>query len=270
MNMLCNASRRAFYGVLLLLTLAMASCSSKRGATAPDAGAFSGDVNTLASQLAADSLKWHTMSVPVGIRVKDSGLPSLSGTLSMRRDLDISISLRFLGMEMGALYVTADSVWAYVKPQKIYLAESIPELLGGFPATVGNLQSLLLGRLFTLGDNTANLGGAEILEMGRDTYTITPRSPQPGLDYGFGVKLPANTISAVAFSRGTHSATVLYPEPGEADIEVTTPGRKMQAEITLSLDRAESDASASSRRFAIPKGYKRVCASSLLKLISQQ
>ena len=70
----------------------------------------------------------------------------------MQRDRSVHLSLRFLGMEVASLMVTRDSIFALYKLERLYFAESISDLLGGFPATVGNVRDLLLGRAFILGD----------------------------------------------------------------------------------------------------------------------
>lgn len=58
---------------------------------------------------------------------------SASGTMTMTRGKDISISMRVLGIEVATLYITGDSVIALDKWHKYYLAESVESLLGGCP-----------------------------------------------------------------------------------------------------------------------------------------
>ncbi|MCM1522651.1 MAG: DUF4292 domain-containing protein [Muribaculaceae bacterium] len=254
--------------ITITLTLLASSCASHKGVSGrQNTPAVTGTPEQMARALAEEAVAWQTMSVPVSVRINDSGLPKLSGTLTMSRGKDMRLSLRFLGMEMGAMYITQDSIFGYAKPNRMYMAESIPRLLDGFPANVGNLQALMLGQFFTLGDSVPNLKGAEILPVGPDAYTINPAG---GIDYGFGVSLPDNRIAAVAFTSGQRTAVVSYPTPGEVTVSVVTPGKELEAEISLNLDRAERDVPLTTRPFAIPSGYKLIRASSLLKALSKQ
>ncbi len=92
----------------------------------------------------------------------------------MQRDRSVHLSLRFLGMEVASLMVTQDGIFALYKLERLYFAESISDLLGGFPTTVGNVQDLLLGRAFILGDTPGTL----TLHPRRhpQNWTITPQA----------------------------------------------------------------------------------------------
>lgn len=263
-----HSSRYIIRLVALAALLAACACSSHRRSGLTGAPSPAESPAELASELVANARPWRNVTVPVSLSVKDSGLPRLSGTLSMCADESIHLSIRFLGMEMGALYVDADSLKGYIKPRKMYIAESIPDLMGGFPATVGNLQSLLMGELFTLGAPVPSLKGADISVTGADAYIISPPAPAAGLEYCFGVRLPANTIAAVVFTASGRAATVLYPEPGQLDIKASVGGKSVEASLGLDLGRARIDQPSFSRKsLGIPGGYKRVRLSSLLKAL---
>ncbi len=280
--------RRPSLTLLSVLTLiavtAMftASCSSSRHSA--DTGAGTPVTANGATQKARDlaavaATPWQTLSVPVSVKVRDSSLPKVSGTMTMVRDREIRISMRFLGMEVGALDVTQDSVFGYVKLNRVYVAESIPELLGGFPANVGNLQSILLGQLFTLGKDIPDMKDARIDPVSASAYTVTPPKAGGKLDYTFEVTLPDNLVRSLALSYGTHTATVSYsdfsnPADGPArpcgiDINAKVKGKALCAEIDINHNRLSIDDGTSPKPFAIPSGYRRITASALLKSLSK-
>ena len=175
--MTSNKLFAAAIAVMLTVLAPLAGCKSGGSPGSVQAGPYGSSAATLANHLKQQAdTPWTALSVPVSLKVSDSGLPTVSGTMTMVRDSEIRITLRLLGFEVGAARVTADSVYAYVKVQRIYMAESIADIMGGFPATTGNLQSLLLGRLFTLGSASPSLKGAGIAVP--TTAMPTPSPPQ--------------------------------------------------------------------------------------------
>ena len=227
---------------------------------------------SLSAELAeASSAPWTTLQVPVSVKLRSSGLPSLGGTMYMERDREIRLSLRFLGMEMAAARITPDSVQAYVKPQRMYVAEGIAGLTGAFPASLGNLQALLLDRIFTLGQSEPALRGAEMAET-PSGYSITPRTPVKGIDYTFGVLLPANRVASLRFVKGQRSVEVVYTDPSPSykiELSARTDSRTLGADMNMEMDRARWDQPLPSSRFAIPGGYRRISASALLKALNE-
>ncbi len=129
--------------ILLPLICLLGGCSASRTdqPATPAIPEVPGHVAEAAARLTetAAATQWQSVSLPVSLKVRDAGMPKVSGTLTMVRDKEIRLSFRFLGMEMGALSVTADSVKGYVKLRKVYLSESIADLMGGYPATTGIL-----------------------------------------------------------------------------------------------------------------------------------
>ncbi len=108
-------------------------------------------------------MRWDDIRIPVNVNIEKPKSLRVSGTMTMVRDKSIHLSLRFFGMEVAAAYVTGDSVFAYAKMQRVYVAESIRDALGGVNATVGDVQSLLLGSPVSLPE-----------AVGEATVTIIP------------------------------------------------------------------------------------------------
>lgn len=276
--------------ILLPAMLLMAGCSSsRRQAMSPTGGNLSApvavaEVSQRISALAAgaDAMAWQSLSVPVSVKVHDSGLPKVSGTLTLVRDREIRLSLRFLGMEMGALSVTADSIRGYLKMQKLYLSESTADIAGGFPLTVGNLQSLLTGALFTIGKPAFDIAEASITHERDNIFTITPSPIGAGLDYCFSVELTGpDAVTGAAFVHGSRYALARYSDfrpfgrnttllPSQIDLSAAgKEGHSVGATLYLNIDRAATDTDLSLRPFVIPQGYRRISAASLIKVITE-
>lgn len=260
---------------ILLAAFLAVSCSSRRE-TAPSADGqlTPAEMSAATAQLSAEAdLAWQTLSVPASVRIDGGSLPRLSGTLSMVRDSEIRFSIRILGMEAGALAVTDDSVKGYVKLNRIYVAESIRDLLGGYPATVGNLQALLLDRLFTVGDPKPVTKDAIFTPMGRTAFSILPRVAAGQPSYSFTVAMPEPRISALLMSYGGHRAQVTYSGSASADlslaIDAASQSRKLfGATVDLQCSRASDNLPDYARRpFVIPSGYRRIPASALTQML---
>lgn len=259
----------------LLAALMAVSCASRRE-TAPTAtGELSArEMTAAAEQLAtAAAQPWQTLAVPASLRIDGTSLPRLSGTLTMVRDREIRFSIRIFGMEAGALAVTDDSIKGYVKLNRIYVAESIRDLLGGYPATVGNLQSLLLDRLFTIGDAAPVLKDATLTPSGRSGFSILPRVPAGQPSYSFTVSMPDPKVTSLLMSHSGRRAQVTYAGSEASDITLAIDAASgtrqlFGATVEVQCSRASSTLpDYATRPFTIPSGYRRISAAALTQTL---
>lgn len=190
-----------------------------------------------------------------------------------------------LGFEVASAYIDNDSIIATYKLKKRYVAESIPDLLHGFPATVGNLQSLLLGRLFYPGDDRAvdeeisrfDIRAAEDADL-PDALIVSPAGLNlDGVVCAFvtdGATVPA--MLATILMAGNSEASFLYSTPvsteggavaSSFDLDGMAGTRKVSASFNWNLDRARWNSGITLSRPSTA-GYTRIPASSLLKAIS--
>ena len=234
--------------------------------------------------LASTYNQWEDVKMPVNIKLTSPASMSLSGTVTMTAAKTINISLRMLGFEVASLYVDNDSVFAIYKVQKRYVAESIPQLLKNFPATVGNLQSLLLGRIFYPGLDTPYDINASMFEYSAagdtdlpDAVVMTPMIDTAGIECAFiadGQVVP----SVLAFMAivSNHQASAIYSTPQltpagavspSCDINGSLGGKNIAARISWNLDKAQWNTGATAKR-PNTRGYTRISASSLLKTLS--
>ncbi len=236
------------------------------------------DFAALASTYSAD---WTDVKLPVTIRTSAPMNFKISGVATIIRNRSIHLSLRMLGFEVGVLQIDGDSVFAAIKPQKRYVAESVSEMLHGFPATVGNLQSLLLGQLFVPGTSSLQ-GDSFILENADDpdlpqAFLLTPQVDLRGVAATFvanGGTVPY--LMALTASGGQSYALCLYSTPTSTpagavsdtcEISAEIGSHSLQATLTFDFNKAQWNTGIVPRRITT-KGYTRIPASSLLHSFS--
>lgn len=279
-------SRLRTPGLLLIMLTALLTASCHSGRSVAGSGSsyesHSGkalpqsELKKLLTGLESSYSSWDDVKVPVTLRLKSPKKFSIGGTMTMQRDRSLHLSLRFLGMEVAALMVTQDSIFALYKLEKLYFAESISDLLGGFPATVSNVQDLLLGRPFILGDSKLTASRCK-LEGGNDSWTITPTGSPDGMSYSFTVDTPTGNIESLSVTAGSRKPTTAEysdfstspsgPFAGSSTLTASTSRLTLSAEIDLNARRAEWDTGAS-RTWATPKGYTRVTAAEIMHIVS--
>lgn len=211
-------------------------------------------------------ITWHDLSVPINVSITQPKRMSIGGTMTMVNGESTTISLRFLGMEVGAAHITTDTLYAYSKLQKVYVAESLRDALAGLGLTLGDLQALLTGQPFHAFTSLAALsaGGGE-MDIEATTLDTT------GQPLSLSVKQPnSGRQASIRFTPLGND----MPLASALDLSVTIPSNKsaiptqVAATIAYSWDRATIDAGISSRSFSIPSSYRRISGSALLKALT--
>lgn len=229
-------------------------------------------------RLTASYGQWSDVNVPVNIRISSPTKFSISGRANLVRGKSIDISLRVLGFEMGRAFITTDSVFVVVKPQRTYMAESLAEVTKYVSFTTENIQDLLIGRPFLLGRPTLSLSDKKLVEI--ETFEsgmlIKPRKQPSMANYGYAADLEELLTKLVIVSAGsnTFKAEVSYSGhalntpagvvSSDADIQVATPKASYSATLTWKWNNAKWD-SGNRPDFTVPQGYKRILAKDLLK-----
>lgn len=158
--------------LIALLSLSLPSCGSARKAVA-DTGAVSSIINADTDSMTG---RWNTAYMPVRISVLSPSKFALSGRATMVRDSAVYISLRVLGMEVGAVSLTADSLWVVDKYHKFMFAESTRNILGQHYMSMARLQDLMLGADSAIVDGTLsilNSAGEESASISFSDYCST-------------------------------------------------------------------------------------------------
>lgn len=279
--------RSRSFGLLLITLSALLTVSCRSGRSATGSG---DSYEPSGSSLSQSALKtrlttlsdsygdWTDLKAPLTLRLKSPKKLSISGTLTMKRGENIHLSLRFLGIEMASMMVTQDSIFALYKLEKLYFAESLTDLLGGFPATVENVQDLLLGRAFILGDTPLSASRCK-LEGDRFNWTITPEGSPKGMSYTFTVDTGTDRLESLTVTPGSRKPmTAEYSDfskgpfgPFAATTLLTASGASttLSAELDINANRSEWNTGAA-KTWTAPKGYTRVTAAQIMKIASSR
>lgn len=257
-----------------LLLVILAGCSSSRQSGQPSLPPQTRETASLIDLLNARAGSWQQMKVPVSLQLRQPMNLKLSGTMSMVRGEEIRLSLRFLGFEVAAAQITGDSIRAYAKqPSKLYVAESVRDLLGGFPASVDNLQSLMLAQIFQLGSAGIDLSRCTV-DMTDNSYTITPPSSLKGYNYTFTASTASNTLSTLTVGT-SGSVTYTYPRgaidrglPSDIAVQGSMKGKSVAINLSPTPSKADWTHADCDKPFVIPSGCQRVTAAQLLKLLN--
>lgn len=114
----------------LLFALGLAACHSSHKSVSPT----------------DNDKKWHTLELPVKLRLESPAEISLSGKAMFVNDSLIYVSLRMLGMEVAYAYADADSAILCDRFHKIYLSEPVSRFIPARMATIKCLQDIMAGQ----------------------------------------------------------------------------------------------------------------------------
>lgn len=140
--------------------------------------------NTVISTLG----QWQTLQTGGNIKLNAGSSFSSSIQMRMVRDQAIFISLRpVLGIEVGKLIITADSLYAVDKVHKRYIAEKVSILTSGIPVTVSDVQDIFLGRPFILGKGTFSMDSKPEITVNCESNStiLAPNESYKGYSYAF-------------------------------------------------------------------------------------
>lgn len=272
----------------LAATMMMSSCRSSSTATPQSGYSAASPANPAELSKAFTAMtdtwnrSWTDMRVPVSLSLTAPSRLNVGATLTMVNSRALQLSVKVLGFEAASVTVVGDSVWVVEKLHHTYVAESITELLHGFPADISNLQDLMLGRPFILGSPTLTAADARSLKLtagsGDTAWTITAPRAAGMVDYHFDVAAgsPAGVVAAMVAEVAGRAVTARYsdftsspigPVASAAAFSAATPSRRISAELVVKIDRAKVDRGYSVERPST-RGYNRVAAADLLKVFS--
>lgn len=227
---------------------------------------------------------WHSISVPVKVELKSPAKMSLSGRAYMVNDSVIHVSMRLLGFEVAVLHVTSDSIYCVDKVRKMAIVEGLDRLSAGSGVTLGQLQSLMLGRAVVPGDNSMISRKSKSVKLseatdGTDNWMVTARAKgRFAYTCVFDVDAKDNQVGTVeVVVPGHKTVSCSYNDwtaceigwmPGSVSCDVTIASKRLDATLryTPSSLRVDRDDLPS---FSRPgKGYRYIGAADLLKTLS--
>lgn len=267
---------------ILACALLLAACSTQRRAPrTPDTEAApAGSPAAQFAALAGSYGLWHDVQMPVRATLRSPFSLSASGRMTLVRDSLVHISMRVLGMEVGVMQLTRDSVFVVDKFHRFLIAESMGRLTAGTGLTLADVQSALLGRAFVPGRGAATTAMSGLLRLSATPQglRIAPAEPPQGytwlmnaatLDDGRTV-LTDLTVSVEGREPATAAFTPaarLSPAGAVAeavDVQAHVAGRTIDARLSYSPAEARWNTGAAP---ALPslRGYTRVSPAKLLK-----
>lgn len=271
----------AAIAVTLIATLT--GCrSSQSVATGDNAGTATMSLTQRARAVADSYRPWTQLNLPLKVAVKSPQKLSLSGRIYMRRDRDIYITLRVLGMEVANMYVNSDSVYASDKLHKYYIAEPIKDIFAGASLSIGDIQDALLGRAFVNNRGTLTsgmLGNVTLTDTPDNEWIVTPRSKINGkIEYQFKYSKSSNTLMSLVFRTGDKLYGCTYSDPADVDgsgfmqrVSIATRVGKtaIDASLTVDFNKVKWEVPASAR-WRSPSGYKRISPAALAKSLKEK
>ncbi len=278
--------RNKFIHILAIISLAMitAACGTTKKATDTiPSGGNTGQSSTTTIdplQLITSTLgNWQTMQTGGNISIKAGSNFSSSIQVRMVRDEAIFISLRpVLGIEVGKLLITADSLYAVDKVHKRYIAEKVSILTSGIPVTVSEVQDMFLGRPFIIGKGTINEELKSGINVSREgnTVILSPDEQFKGYGYAFTFDKQGHISSLDIIKAGNTSSDY---KVNYGDVRGTTAGNIAhdinanaiveKKKITFSLNYKDIDWNDKVKiDMGVPSNYKRMNARDLFSMFA--
>lgn len=268
------------------LTLTVESCRSGRTSVGRGDSAESSATGAMTVKDARRQLshtiesygRWQTVKMPVTVRLREPKSLTISGTATMERNRSLTISLRFLGMEVGSLSIVSDTITVIDRINKAYFKDDVTALLDGFPATVGNLQDLLLGRVFVPGTLTARASDFDVALSGSpDLWTASGRLNDYDLKYSYAFR-GADALKALAVRVADNSpVTFAYSDfysstagvfANSVTIEATGGNNQIEASVEWNFKKAVWNAAEGVQdKSKVPSGYSRITPEAVVKML---
>ena len=269
--------------ILLLLTVVMTACGTfKKAANLPDTTTTTQTtpqvITTPCDAIITTLGDWQTLQTGGNIKLSAGSNFSSAIQVRMVRDEAIYISLRpMLGIEVGKLVITADSLYAVDKIHKRYIAEKVSILTSGIPVTVTDVQDIFLGRPFIIGKGTLSEAlKSQVTASNESPTVLTAKESYKGYGYSFSFDknnrissldiVPAGSSAAayqVKYSdvRGTKAGNIAHAINVSASIE------KKKMAFSLSYKDIDWNGKVKIDK-DIPNGYSRMSAKDLFSMFS--
>lgn len=254
-----------------ILLMGLAGCRSSKSIVDQSMLDFSSlTLGERLQEVAAANCPWTQLNLPLKVSLKSPEKMSLSGRIYMRRNHDIYITLRVLGIVVANMYVNTDSIYVADKAHKYYLAEPIDKIFAGASLSIGDIQDALLGRAFinNRGTLTADLlNQVTVADGENNSWAITPHSKINGtISYSFCLSDSDNSMQTFTVDTGSKQYSCSYSDPTAIDgsrfmqkMSISTKVGKTEIDATLALDfdkvKWEVPESA---RWRTPKNYRRI------------
>lgn len=157
--------------------------------------------------------------------------------------LQLSVSAPFIG-EVGRAEITPSEVLVVNKYKKTYVRESAEAAMSRDRGLLGEVQSLLLGRIVILGKGELSIGLLKDVLFERENngeWIVVPDSEgeeASGLQYGYVVNANGRTQVLYGMMQGrTETATLTYDYSGggmELGLDLQLPKKRIEGQLDFS------------------------------------
>ncbi len=291
-----NITRIALASAILCCLMLCASCSSKKStpkqsyeSSAEQAKKEKDPLAVAFASLASSYKPWTDVSMPVKLELKEPKRFSVSGKASMVYGKSVYMSLRLLGMELGAIYVDTDSIYIMSKMQRMAYVESLDYFSKNFGFTLEDIQSLLLGQAFVPGKGALTLAAQKDFKLRNGEKTgeliLSPAKTPRNVSWHFKgqytqeeegiaaiinalIVQPATMQPLSALFSGqceTSGGTVA----SEVSMSATMSKKSLKVNVIWSLNRAEWNKGIAPSAPKIPSNYTRLTTKGLTELLKK-
>lgn len=251
-----------------------AASTSTAGQTSTTVSAESDPLDAIIATLG----DWQTLQTGGNIKLSAGSNFSSSVQVRMVHDQAIYISLRpMLGIEVGKLIITADSLYAVDKVHKRYIAEKVSILTSGIPVTVSDVQDMFLGRPFIIGKGTLN-EKKKSLVTASDGHPLVLTANESFKGYGYSFAFDKNnrinSLDIVPTGSSTPAYQVKYSdvhstEAGNIAHAINANATVEKKKVALSLTYKDIDWNGKVKiDMNIPTSYSRMSARDLFNMFS--
>lgn len=267
-----------------LLALTLAACRSSHelptAETAPAADGTAASATSLVRKVTANRQTAQTITARIKMDLNAGGSSlSANGTLRMKRDDVVQLSLTFLGMEVGRMEFTPDGVLIIDRMNKQYVRATYSDV--GFLRQAGldfyTLQALFWDELFVPGQRDAASAAGRFALSSADGYALLTLSDAPGLNYTFRTGKENGCIEAVYvagrdgqpgnFSWTYAGFTDFGGKPFPTQMACAVNGTGKDVGFTLKLSRLGNDADWNTRS-QVPGKYTQRDADEILRRLA--
>lgn len=278
---------------MLAVLLLMASCGSKKNTShsqyTPETETTADPLVEAYSSMAASYKPWQDMQASVKLELVQPKKLSISGKATMVYGKSVYLSLRFLGMELGQIYVDSDSIYITSKLQRMAYVEAMSVFTKSFGFTLEDVQSMLLGQAFVPGKGTAGMNTRRDfkLDQGSEagTWRLIPVDTPSKVDWYFEGSMPdtASGLQAIIdalvvrpASMSPLSATFAKPvdtgagiAASEVSMSATVSKKALKVNVIWNLQKAEWNKGVTSSAPTIPASYTRLTTTGLINLLKK-
>ena len=281
----------AAIGAALCCIVLMTSCGSKKNlpATPYEPVGETGELGQAFNSLAASYKPWTDVSMPVRVELKEPKNLGISGKAAMVQGKSVYLSLRFLGMELGAVYVDTDSIYVVSKMQKLAYVESLDYFRRSFGFSLDDIQSLLLGQVFVPGKGTVTEKEARDFSItagdGSDTWHLTPKKTPAKVSWyfegsmsrtsdGLAAIVESLIVSPAAMKPLTadftsHTDTQGGVAASQVSLAAAMNRHSLRLDIIWNLNRAEWNKGIAPAVPKVPSNYRRMTTAGLLEMLKK-